>query len=367
MTSGTDARGLRAAVAALSSALLGLCLASPAGAAPRIASSPFTGLLGIPGKIAFVGYYTGPGEQADIYTFTSRGTEGTKLTSDEINWELDPSWSPDGTRIAYVDTAPGPLAGIDVMNADGTGVEPLFSSGNSVQRPQWSPDGSKIAFVQTLPDSNADIYVMNADGSHVVQLTTWQGVDMWPSWSPDGSKITFSSGRTGGNDVFVMNADGSNQVQLTSNKTSLAPTWSPDGTQIAYEYYDNSVPSQQIYLMNPEGRISGRSPRSAIPSIRHGRPTAEPSPSWSSGPPELGSPSQRSMGSISFVFPSTRIRTARPHGNRSPRLHARLSEPLGTTSWSGLRATTSSAAWMGATASQEEMASTWCSVDRGTT
>ena len=41
-------------------------------------------MLGIPGKIAFVGYYTGPDEQPDIFTFTARGTEGTDITPDPM-------------------------------------------------------------------------------------------------------------------------------------------------------------------------------------------------------------------------------------------------------------------------------------------
>ncbi len=248
--------------ASLAAGVLGC---APLGATRAASASSGTSggtLLGIPGKIAFVGYYTGPSEQADIFSFTSRGAEGTNLTSDPNAWQSDPDWSPDGRRIAFVNGAPGPHTAIDVMNPDGTGVEQLFTGTGNPTEPRWSPDGSRIAFVQQFSGIDPDVYVMDADGSNVVQLTTNTQVDVGPSWSPDGSKIAFSSGRTGGNDIFVMNADGTDQVQLTSNKTSLDPAWSPDGTRIAYIGYDNSVPSSQVYLMNPDG--TGQTPLTPV-------------------------------------------------------------------------------------------------------
>src|SRR5438093_12737132 len=63
----------------------------------------------------------------------------------------------------------GPNSGIYLMNADGTGVERLTSdSGDS--EPTWSPDGSRIAFVR-FQGGKYDIYVMNADGNEVARLT----------------------------------------------------------------------------------------------------------------------------------------------------------------------------------------------------
>ena len=70
----------------------------------------------------------------------------------------DPSWSPDGTRIAF-----SRHSEIWVMNADGTNQTKLLDSD---QCPRWSPDGTKIAF-----EGNGDIWVMNADGTNQRKLT----------------------------------------------------------------------------------------------------------------------------------------------------------------------------------------------------
>ena len=110
----------------------------------------------------------------------------------------------------------------------------------------WSPDGTKLAYVSSRKEASAqiyDIYVMNADGSNPVNLTKsisreGQGAfNDWPSWSPDGKKITFVSDREGQPldfgtlfkyawQIYVMNADGSNVIRIINNNYAEgSPDW----------------------------------------------------------------------------------------------------------------------------------------------
>ena len=77
----------------------------------------------------------------------------------------------------------------------------------------FSPDGTKIAFISTA-SGEAQIFVADADGTNVKQLTTGS-TNAQPMWSPDGTRILFSSNRqkAGGTEfeLYVMNADGSDQ------------------------------------------------------------------------------------------------------------------------------------------------------------
>jgi Tol biopolymer transport system component len=121
------------------------------------------------------------------------------------------------------------------MNSDdGSGVTRLTNNDNVHNtEPTWSPDGEKIAFARSELGGNDEIYVMNSDGTGQTRLTNNNASD-WssPSWSPDGTKIAFSSHREGG-EIYVMNADdGSYMTRLTVD--GFDPTWSPDGTKIAF-------------------------------------------------------------------------------------------------------------------------------------
>jgi TolB protein len=136
----------------------------------------------------------------------------------------DPSYSPDGTRIAWDDaTAQASPPRVHVSNADGTGDTVLTADGNGFD-PSWSPDGSRIAFVRTVDSGNDEIHVMNSDGSDKRRLTSIPDIDWDPVWSPDGTKIAWS--RRG--QLWVMNPDGTGQARVTPEGTAAgSPDWQP--------------------------------------------------------------------------------------------------------------------------------------------
>ncbi len=225
------------------------------------------------GKLAFVSYDDGDGE---IYTMDADGKNLKKLTDNSFN-DVQPSWSPDGKRIAYNSygyvTAPAykSISEILVMNADGTGVFQVThdpeDNAYGEEWPSWSPDGSLIVYESFRDASaesngttiqNANIYVSAADGSGGDQrITGHLFYDGNPAWSPDGSKIAFVHARIdtiGGNlystgyQVWVANADGSNWKKLTAQgSNNIRPKWSPDGSKIVYQA------DEGICVVNLEG------------------------------------------------------------------------------------------------------------------
>jgi Tol biopolymer transport system component len=112
--------------------------------------------------------------------------------------------------------------------------------------PSWSPDGSKIAFNSERFDASKDdyadgedIFTVNAKGGSIEFLTENDATNTNPRWSPNGSKIAFVSNNNSDNDVeiYEMDANGSNSTRLTNNSSSYDdhPSWSPDGTKIIFE------------------------------------------------------------------------------------------------------------------------------------
>ena len=104
-------------------------------------------------------------------------------------------------KIVFADYADTSNGIIYVMNADGSGQRRLTNSSADETWPSWSPDGTKIAFESVVNDDYGDIYVMNAaDGSNQTRLTNSVAENEAPGaflhysnpkWSPDGTRIAF--------------------------------------------------------------------------------------------------------------------------------------------------------------------------------
>jgi dipeptidyl aminopeptidase/acylaminoacyl peptidase len=186
----------------------------------------------------------------------------------------DPALSPDGTKIAYCSMRETQYSQIYVMNSDDTGEKRLtnFNTGDACG-PSWSHDGSKLAFhafALMNPRRNPEIWVMNADGSNQKRLTE-HGLD--PFWSPDGRQIAFASKRDGIFQIYAMNADGSNIRRLTKhNAEDSNPAWAPDGGAIAFVSVTGDD-RRGLFIMASDG--------SELHGIAHSKHQDFCFPSWS--------------------------------------------------------------------------------------
>ena len=161
--------------------------------------------------------------------------EFKQLTQLDDGHHKYPSWSPDGTALAFI-------AGVEeeggkkwpqifLINPDGSNIRQLTNQPFQHRMPVWSPDGTRIAF-KGRPDTKSaySLWVINSDGSSRLLLSEMLSLDYPPSWSPDSSQLTFAAaveGRTD-QDIFLINADGTDLIRLTdSEKTEAFPDWRP--------------------------------------------------------------------------------------------------------------------------------------------
>lgn len=185
-------------------------------------------------KIVFTSLRDG---NREIYVI-DRGRRNQKRVTVNRITDVQPTWSPDGKKIAFVSNRNKGYFQIWVMDADG-GNPVRLTNGVRDVKPDWSPDGKKIAYGGILHPKDLDnsphvIFVTDADGKNERQLIDESGVS--PSWSPDGKRIAFVSGRDSNiNQIYVMDADGRHQRRITDDLADkLTPSWSPDGRRIAY-------------------------------------------------------------------------------------------------------------------------------------
>jgi Tol biopolymer transport system component len=221
-------------------------------------------------RVAFVldGFAPVASDREGIYVLQTRTGTVRQLTSCTAPcvFQMDLTWTPDGSRIAF---AQADGAGCDransfegtcslfTMRPDGTDLVQL-ETGSAVDpvSPSWSPDGTAVAFSARVGE-HWFVYRMALDGSEPVRLAADlpSPEQTQPAWSPDGSTIAFIAweGATSGQepagldmengmpfDVWLMTPDGSERRHLIASccliggagEPAQDPEWSPDGTQI---------------------------------------------------------------------------------------------------------------------------------------
>jgi TolB protein len=173
-----------------------------------------------------------------IYIINVDGTGEERLT-EETKDNIHPEWAPDGRSVIYCsddDLHPPKKNASEIYSLDiqTKQVRTVISGGTNTY-PSYSPDGSKIAFRRMIGDMNSEVFVANSDGTGQKNLTNHMAFDGWPAWSPDGSRIAFSSNRRANYQIHIMDADGGN-VHLLANTEGRAtePRWSPDGKMIYF-------------------------------------------------------------------------------------------------------------------------------------
>ncbi|KRB48852.1 amidohydrolase [Phenylobacterium sp. Root700] len=153
-----------------------------------------------------------------------------------------PSWSPDGTLLAFQQYLGG-YWHVFVVRPDGTGLRQITFGAADDREPVWAPDGKSLLFSSDRA-GNFDVWRVGLDRSSPIQLTTAPQDEIYPALSPDGARLAFVAEAEGerGRVLKVQDAGGSVRTVASAPTEMALPAWSVDGKSIAYiEYKGGSL------------------------------------------------------------------------------------------------------------------------------
>ena len=192
---------------------------------------------------------------SQIFVMKARGKKPKSVTKkvDDCIGHSRPTWSPDGTKIAFQCLNSTGFNQHDIwsVNANGSGLNQVTDT-HDAYWPAWSPLGDRIAFstyggaIYTVPAGGGASTVLNGDAPGISGI--WNKID----WAPNGLTLVSES-----------SGDGIRTIDATTGAASplLAqaggePVFSPDGTKILYVGFGEVAPSSELHLwmMDPNGQ-----------------------------------------------------------------------------------------------------------------
>ena len=177
----------------------------------------------------WIAYQTEADDMTSSVVVMSADGDHRVVLADHLAQVGDIAWSPDSRKVAFSGRIVG-TDGLHLFTADAAHPGAVRLGGPDVYgvEPSWSPDGSRIAFKRFDTsgidvDANGSLWVIGADGSDPHPMSSLQGTHgaFWnTAWSTDGSRLAFLAPGLGGNfDVYVAGTDGTSKERNISNNS----------------------------------------------------------------------------------------------------------------------------------------------------
>ncbi|WP_405041575.1 Tol-Pal system beta propeller repeat protein TolB [Polaromonas sp.] len=193
------------------------------------------------------------GQDLGGQSFTVRATDlrlAAHRISDYVYEKLTGEKGIFSTRIAYV-TKAAQRYNLWVADSDGEGAQSALTSPEPIISPSWSPDGSQLAYV-SFESRKPVIYSHDVATGKRRLLANFRGSNSAPAWSPDGKQLVATLSREGGSQIYAIGLNGGEPRRLTqSSSIDTEPAFSPDGRFIYFVSDRGGAP--QIYRMSPTG------------------------------------------------------------------------------------------------------------------
>jgi len=197
------------------------------------------------------------------------GDKEREITLKELDEVLNPTWSPDGTQIAFTALVGG-LSDLYIYDLNASALRRVTSDAFAELQPSWSPDGRTIAIstdrfsgsLASLQPGDLRLGLVDVASGEVRPLGGFEHAkNINPQWAPDGSAIYFISDRQGISNVYRMTPDGGSTTQVTnlltgaSGITAMSPALSVAASRVAFSVYEND--GYDIYAIDGDRQAVG--------------------------------------------------------------------------------------------------------------
>ena len=206
----------------------------------RVADLVYEKMTGSPGVFSTrIAYVNRENKKYRLVVADSDGFgEQTLLASNEPI--MSPSWSPDGSQLAYVSFERG-HAVVLVQSLATRQRSVLADLPGSNSAPAWSPDGKRLALVLTH-EGSSQLYTVRSDGGDLRRITFSETIDTEPMFAPDGKYLLFTSDRGGSAQIYRVAVEGGYAERLTfDGSNNFSPRVSPDGKSFVFSHFDGGV------------------------------------------------------------------------------------------------------------------------------
>jgi Tol biopolymer transport system component len=165
----------------------------------------------------------------------------TRLTF-EGNANGNPTWTPDGKRIAFASNREARPLNLFWQLADGSGGLERLTTSEFIHGPiSWSPDGQLLAFIEVNPTTGYDIWVLRLGDRKAQPFLRTPFNESVPQFSPDGRWLAYISNESGSNEIYVQPYPGPGGKRQISTDGGTEPVWNRNGRELFYRSGDKMM------------------------------------------------------------------------------------------------------------------------------